>query len=98
MFSADKIRYSVLHAVWCIIAQSLMKDNNIIVVICNQQEDEEQCSDGKRHVCPQPDCNVVCSKASKLKLHMLVHTVERPFKVFKVFYYEICKIFICESQ
>ena len=60
-----------------------MKDNNIIVVICNQQEDEEQCSDGKRHVCPHPDCNVVCSKASKLKLHMLVHTGERPFKVSK---------------
>lgn len=47
----------------------------------HQQEDEEQCSDGKRHVCPHPDCNVVCSKASKLKLHMLVHTGERPFKV-----------------
>ena len=51
----------------------------------HQQEDEEQCSDGKRHVCPHPDCNVVCSKASKLKLHMLVHTGERPFKVSKKF-------------
>ncbi|XP_073255988.1 uncharacterized protein [Porites lutea] len=46
----------------------------------DEQEDEEQCSDGKRHVCPHPDCNVVCSKASKLKLHVLVHTGERPFK------------------
>ena len=63
-----------------------MKDNNIIVVICNQQEDEDSlCSDGKLHVCQHPDCHVVCSKASKLKLHMLVHTGERPFKVSKKF-------------
>ena len=44
------------------------------------QEDEE-CTDGKGHVCPHPDCNKVCSKAYKLKLHMLTHTGERPHKV-----------------
>jgi len=46
----------------------------------DEQEDEEECADDKGHVCPHPDCNVVCSKAYKLKLHMLSHTGERPFK------------------
>lgn len=44
---------------------------------------EEECVDGKGHACPVPDCNVVCSKAYKLKLHMLSHSGERPFKVYQ---------------
>lgn len=46
----------------------------------HEQGGGDDCSDAKGHPCPEPDCNVVCDKAHKLKLHMLSHSVERPFK------------------
>ena len=54
--------------------------SQIDLIVLHSQEDEE-CADGKGHVCPHPGCNKVCSKAYKLKLHMLTHTGERPYKV-----------------
>lgn len=45
-----------------------------------QQGGAGESLDGKGHACPVPDCNVVCAKAYKLKLHMLSHSEERPFK------------------
>ena len=57
----------------------------MIFFVLYSQEDEE-CADGKGHACPHPDCNKVCSKAYKLKLHMLTHTGERPYKVHCVSY------------
>ena len=57
-----------------------LQQNLFTHILIHSQEDEE-CADGKGHVCPHPDCNKVCSKAYKLKLHMLTHTGERPYKV-----------------
>ena len=57
-----------------------LHQNLFTQILIHSQEDEE-CTDGKGHVCPHPDCNKVCSKAYKLKLHMLTHTGERPYKV-----------------
>ena len=57
-----------------------LEQNLFTHILIHSQEDEE-CADGKGHVCPHPDCNKVCSKAYKLKLHMLMHTGERPYKV-----------------
>lgn len=45
-----------------------------------QDNQEDECVDGKGHLCPHPGCNKVCAKAYKLKLHMLSHTGERPYK------------------
>ncbi|XP_048581693.1 uncharacterized protein LOC5518743 isoform X2 [Nematostella vectensis] len=41
---------------------------------------EGNSGSGKVHVCPHPDCKKVCQRAHRLKLHMLSHTGERPYK------------------
>lgn len=56
-------------------------DKPYLVLILFLKGGGEDCADAKGHPCPEPDCNVVCDKAHKLKLHMLSHSVERPFKV-----------------